>query len=196
MLEWAGAVGEICLKYLDESGFNLWATVTYSWSLKGEQKRIEQTKKKGKRLNICGLLEIGKGFEYGLALKNFKSESYIKLMDWQADKAEKRLKEKRQITVIVEDQGSIHVSRATREQYKRWETQGLYIFLLPTYSPELNRIENEWQRIKEDELAGRMFEDEYELAMAVIEVIRARNERNGLKVERFLFNNQKTKKVN
>ncbi len=27
------------------------------------------------------------------------------------------------------------------------------MFLLPSYSPELNRIENEWQRIKEDELA-------------------------------------------
>ena len=155
MLELAEAVGEICLKYLDESGFNLWANVTYSWSKRGEQKRIEQTKKKGKRLNICGLLEIGKGFEYGLALNSFKSDSYIKLMDWQAEKAEKRLKEKGQITVIVEDQGPIHVSRATKEQYKRWENQGLYIFLLPTYSPELNRIENEWQRIKEDELAGR-----------------------------------------
>ena len=67
MLEWAGAVGEICLKYLDESGFNLWATVTYSWGKRGEQKRIEQTQKKGKRLNMCGLLEIGKGFEYTLS---------------------------------------------------------------------------------------------------------------------------------
>lgn len=110
-----------------------------------------------------------------------------------AEKAQKRLIEKGQITVIVEDQGSIHVSRATREQYKRWEKQGLYIFLLPTYSPELNRIENEWQRIKEDELAGRMFEDEYELAMAVIEAIEFRSGRNGLEVERFLFKNQKTK---
>ncbi len=27
------------------------------------------------------------------------------------------------------------------------------MFLLPSYSPELNRIENEWQRIKEDEIA-------------------------------------------
>ena len=193
MLEWAGAVGEICLKYLDESGFSLWSSVTYSWYKIGEQKRIEQPRKK---LNICGFLEIGKGFEYGLALKSFKSDSYIKLMDWQADKAEKRLRELGQITVIVEDQGSIHISLLTKEQYKRWESQGLYIFLLPTYSPELNRIENEWQRIKEDELAGRMFEDEYELAMAVIEAIESRNEQNGLEVERFLFKNQENQKVN
>ncbi|NET82791.1 MAG: hypothetical protein F6J94_12925 [Moorea sp. SIO1F2] len=34
--------------------------------------------------------------------------------------------------------------------------------MLPSYSPELNRIEKEWQRLKEDELAGQMFEDEYE----------------------------------
>ena len=59
----------------------------------------------------------------------------------------------------------------------------------------MNRIENEWQKIKEDELAGKMFEDEDELAMAVIEAIELRNERNGLSVERFLFKNEKKKKV-
>lgn len=187
MLEWAAAAGEICLKYLDESGFSLWAAVTYSWAKRGEQKRIEQSKKKGKRLSICGLLEVGKSFEYGLALKSFKSESYIKLMDWQASKAQERFEKTGQITVVVEDQGSIHISGLTRAQYKRWEEQGLYIFLLPSYSSELNRIENEWQRLKEDELAGRMFEDEYELALAVIEAIDSRNRENELEVERFRF---------
>ncbi len=47
MLEWAGSVGEICLKYLDESGFSLWSDSLYTWARIGEQKRIEQTKKKG-----------------------------------------------------------------------------------------------------------------------------------------------------
>ncbi|MDJ0714832.1 MAG: hypothetical protein QNJ54_11510 [Prochloraceae cyanobacterium] len=63
MLEWAGAVGQICLKYLDESGFCLWSEPLYTWAREGEQKRIEQTKKKGKRLNICGLLELNKSFK-------------------------------------------------------------------------------------------------------------------------------------
>jgi putative transposase len=190
MLEWAAAAGEICVKYLDESGFNLWAKATYSWGKRGSQKRIEQPKKKGKRLNVCGLLELGKSWDYGLAIKSFKSESYIKLLDWQARKAEKRLKETGQITVIIEDQASIHRSRATQEQYKKWEAQGLYIFFLPSYSSELNRIENEWERIKEDELAGRMFDDEYELAVAVIKAIESRAENKGLQVERFRFTSQ------
>ncbi len=151
MLEWAASVGEICLKYLDESGFSLWSDSLYTWARIGEQKRIEQTKKKGRRLNICGLLEIGK------------------------------------ITVIVQDQGSIHISKLTKSHYKKWEKQGLYIFLLPSYSPELNRIENEWQRLKEDELAGQMFSDEYELALAVMEAIEVRQNRNELEVKRFRF---------
>lgn len=112
-------------------------------------------------------------------------------MDWQANQAQERLSRTGQITVIVEDQGSSHTSQLTKKQYQRWEKQGLYIFLLPSYSSELNRIENEWQRLKEDELAGRMFEDEYELAMAVIEAIDSRCRKNGLEVERFRFNSPK-----
>ena len=62
---------------------------------------------------------------------------------------------------------------------------------LPRYSPELNRIENEWQRIKEDEIAGRVFEDEYELILAVIAGIESRNIPQGLEVERFHFKSKK-----
>ena len=88
-------------------------------------KKIEQSQKKGRRLNICGLLEIGGSFEYGLALKSFKSESYIKLMDWQANQAEERLKKTGKITVVVQDQGSIHTSKLTKSNYEKWSKQGL-----------------------------------------------------------------------
>ncbi len=191
MLQLAAAAGEICLKYLDESGFCLWAKTVYTWAKEGEQKRIEQTKKRGKRLNICGLLEPHRSFEYGLALKSFKSESYIKLMNWQAEQAEKRLNSTGKITVVVQDQGPIHKSKLTKSKYEKWSKQGLYIFLLPTYSPELNSIENEWERLKEDEIAGQMFEDEYELALAVIQAIEDRNSQKGLTVERFRFQSAK-----
>ena len=102
----------------------------------------------------------------------------IKLMNWQSNQAEENFKKTGKITVIVQDQGSIHVSKLTKSHYKKWEKQGLYIFLLPSYSPELNRIENEWQRLKEDE---------YELALAVIEAIELRQKSNGLEVKRFRF---------
>ena len=54
----------------------------------------------------------------------------------------------------------------------------------------MNRIENEWQRLKEDELAGRMFVDEYELAIAVMEAVEARAKQNGYTVQRYCFHSQ------
>ena len=36
------------------------------------------------------------------------------------------------------------------------------------------RIQKKWQRIKEDKLADRIMENEYELAMVVIEAIESR----------------------
>ncbi|MGK7929727.1 MAG: transposase [Spirulina sp.] len=211
MLELAAAAGEIYLKYADESGFSLWSSVQYGWGKRGEQKKIEQGKKKrcdpdevsssrecapreGKRLNVCGFLERGVGFDYGLALKTIKSEEYIKMMDWQAKKAEKRWKKTKKITVIVVDGAPIHQSKIVKEKEKEWEKQGLYIFVLPAYSPDLNRIENEWERLKEDEIAGQTFECEYDLVIAVIESIEKRGVEKGREVDRFHFKPPKKSK--
>jgi putative transposase len=66
MLELAAASGEIQLKYLDESGFCLWSPVSYSYSLTGQQKWMEQTKIVHGKRSILGLWQPGQGFEYGL----------------------------------------------------------------------------------------------------------------------------------
>ena len=77
--------------------------MSYSYSRIGEQKVLQQTKKRGKRLNVLGLYSLGVSFDYGLNLCSFKSNSDLKLMNWQADKAAKRLAKTGQITVIVQD---------------------------------------------------------------------------------------------
>jgi hypothetical protein len=55
--------GYVKLKYLDEAGFCLWSQVSYSYSKKGEQKQIRQTKKRGKRLSILGIMSEKESFE-------------------------------------------------------------------------------------------------------------------------------------
>jgi putative transposase len=55
--EWTAAAGEIDLKYLDESGFCAWSKPSYTYYQKSEQKRLQQTKTRGRRLSIVGLLE-------------------------------------------------------------------------------------------------------------------------------------------
>ena len=67
-LFWAHSAGEIRLKFLDESGFSLWSPVSYTYARLGEQKVLEQTNRRGKRLNILGLYSLGVSFDYGLKL--------------------------------------------------------------------------------------------------------------------------------
>jgi hypothetical protein len=77
MVELSAAVGEIDLFYLDESGFCMWTPVSYSYFFKGRQKKLEQTKRRGRRLSILGLWQPLVKFTYGLAIGSFTSESYI-----------------------------------------------------------------------------------------------------------------------
>ena len=129
----------------------LWSPVSYSYARVGQQKVLQQTKKRGKRLNILGLYSLGVSFDYGLKLGSFKGNSYLKLMNGQADQAEKRLAQTGQITVIVQDNHPIHKSQEVRQYWSQWEQQGLYLFHLPTYSSEMNLIETEWHQIKTHE---------------------------------------------
>lgn len=52
----------------------------------------------------------------------------------------------------------------------------------------MNPIETEWHQLITHELVGRMFEDEYELALAVIERVEACAQRGNYDIKRFLFN--------
>jgi transposase len=189
MLIWASEAGEIELKYLDEVGFCLESPVSYSYSRVGEQKRIEQPLKKyGRRISLLGLWQPGCGFEYALAQGGFKDKSYIKVMDWVAQKAAETLAKTGRITVVVHDNGSLHTSLLSRKQWERWEQQGLYIFFLPPYCSDMNVIETEWHQLKSHEIAGQMFDNEYDLALAVMEGMKARSEAGGYTLERFIFN--------
>jgi putative transposase len=59
---------------------------------------------------------------------------------------------------------------------------------LPPQSPQMNRIEEEWLHLKRHELSAQLFEDEYDLASALIQAIAERAQRQGYLVERFEFN--------
>lgn len=52
----------------------------------------------------------------------------------------------------------------------------------------MNRIEEEWLHLKRHELSAQLFDDEYDLATALMETIEERGQRHGYPVERFRFN--------
>jgi putative transposase len=141
----------------------------------------------GTRLSILGLWEAGQGFEYGLVKGGFDSLRYIEVMNWEAEKAAQTLLETGQLTVVVQDNGSIHKSKVTRAQWDRWATQGLIMFFLPPYCSEMNPIEGEWHQLKAHGIAGQMFETVYDLAIVIEEMIEERYEAKNCNVERFIF---------
>ena len=204
MLKMAAAEGDIDQKYLDEAGFCLWSPVSYSYSQIGEQKCLEQSEKRyGSRISILGLWQVGESsvafwvrsfppksrrFEYGLAQGGFKGKSYIKLMDWVATRAAIKFKQTGKLTVIVQDNSPIHKSKEVRACWSRWSEQGLLLFFLPAYCSELNDIETQWHQLKAHEIAGQMFDNEYDLAMTVIQGMQNRSETGNYHLERFIFN--------
>ena len=174
--------------YLDESGCQLWSPASYSYSRQGEQKRLEQTDRRKGRISILGLWQPDKSFKYALASGSFKSESYIKFIDWIAEVGSQTLRDTGRMTVVVQDNGSLHTSHLTRQQWQRWHSQGLFLFFLPPYCSEMNRIEEQWHQLKTNEFAGRMFEDEYDLALAIMDGMEARSVKGCYTLERFKFN--------
>jgi putative transposase len=127
-------------------------------------------------------------FEYGLVQGGFKGKSYIKIMDWFAQKAASLFQETGKLTVIVQDNSPIHKSREVRACWQRWSEQGLLLFFLPAYCSDLNKIEIQWHQIKTHEMAGQIFDNEYDLAMTVIQGMKNRSEIGNYQLERFIFN--------
>lgn len=179
MLQMAAAAGEIDLFYADESGCSLWSPVTYSYYFQGQQKRQEQTPKRGKRISILGLWQPLLTFVYALVIGGFKSPDYVAMINAQAKEAAQILKKTGKIRVIVQDNGSIHTSKLVQQHQVEWEAQGLYFFFLAPYCSEMNLIESEWQHLKRDHLVGQMFESESELAYNIVIGLEERGEKLG-----------------
>jgi putative transposase len=137
MLLWANAVGEIDVYFLDKSGFCLWMPTEYSYVFKGEQKRLKQTSRRGRRISILGLFQPLISFIYGLVVGSFNGERYITMMDEQARQAKAVLEETGRIRVIVQDNGPVHTCKQVQAKWPEWEAQGLYCFFLPKYCSEM-----------------------------------------------------------
>lgn len=166
----------------------MWSPVSYTYFPRGQQKHLEQTRRRGRRLSILGLMQPLISFVYGLVIGAFTSDSYLKLMESVAQTAYDRLAATGCITVVVLDNGRIHTSSKVQQRWPEWEKQGLYLFFLPKYCSEMNSFELEWQQLKTHELAGQMFEDELDLAYAVIDGVEARGQSRHYTTERLRFN--------
>jgi len=74
-------------------------------------------------------------------------------------------------TVVVLDNATIHTAKVVLEKLEEWEARNLYLYYLPTYSPELNLIEIVWRKIKYEWLPLSAFESFASLKSSLIHII-------------------------
>lgn len=130
---------EIDLYYLDESGFSLVSNVGSAWQNIGEYIGIKSSQ--SKRINVLGIMNRRGHLESYLSFQSINSDVVVKCIETFFPLVERR-------TVIVMDQASIHTGGLIWDYVEEWSERGIEIFLLPSYSPEMNLIENLWRFIK------------------------------------------------
>ena len=131
--------GEINLYYLDESGFSLIPSVPYAWQNIGEYLTINS--RRSRRLNVLGIMNRNNELKSYVSEQTINSDVVIACIDAFLTTVDKP-------TVIVVDQSSIHISDAILDKFEEWHERNLTIFVLPSYSPQLNLIEILWRFIK------------------------------------------------
>jgi transposase len=141
----ASGRGQANLLYLDESGFNGVPYIPYAWQDKGAT--LELPCPKGKRINVLGILSVTEAkLETHIPEGRMTSEFVLNVLDGLSENA----KGNAIPTVLVLDNASIHTAKIIQDKRQEWEDKNLFLYFLPTYSPELNLIEILWRKIKYD----------------------------------------------
>ncbi len=73
--------------------------------------------------------------------------------------------------MVVLDNYSVHTSQTVADAERVLQAANIHLVYLPSYSPELSRIEPDWNDVKQHQLPVRSFERVAELKQAVDEAL-------------------------
>ena len=156
-------VGHIALYDMDETGFSLTPTIPYGWQPIGETETIPRTR--SRQLNVLGFRQRQGVLESYVSTQSITSDGVIACIEPFFSTVDKA-------TVMVMDPAPIHTSYAMQDKREEWKANDIYIFELPTYSPELNQIEIVWRFMKYDWLEAKAYESWQSLRNHVEEMLR------------------------
>lgn len=155
--------GEIDFYYFDEAGFTLDPCVPYAWQTVGET--IEIPAASSDRINVLAFLSPDLRFHPFIFEKTIDSEIVIACFDHLSQIITKP-------TLVAIDGAPTHKSEAFQARLEEWEARGLYVYLLPAYSPELNLIEILWRMIKYHWLPLKAYESFKDLMRSLIGILK------------------------
>ncbi|MCQ8106484.1 IS630 family transposase, partial [Methylomonas sp. SURF-2] len=132
--------GEIDLFYMDESGFNVDGCIPYAWQR--QEKTLALPANTPGRVNVIGLMSR-QGTSYFHSVETPVTSSVVA----EAMAAFIQSRPANKLTVVIMDNAPVH-RKAERENQATWLSGHVWVWFLPTYSPELNLIEILWKKIK------------------------------------------------
>ena len=136
--------GEIDMAYCDEVGFAQAHPNRNAWTPVGECHA--STAQRGKRLNVVGaLLSSGELFTAKL-WQTMTAMLFAGFLGLLMEHVGKPL-------VVILDNASVHKAKEIEPLLKVLAGKGLKLYFLPPYSPELNRIEKLWHKMKYEWMA-------------------------------------------
>jgi hypothetical protein len=131
--------GEIELAYLDEAGFAQVPPNRSAWTRCGQRHCIDALR--GKQLNVMAAL-LSRGCVFSARIwRSFNGELFTAFLSLLRQHVGKPL------TVIL-DNVRFHKSKAIQPYLDLLKTQGVTLYFLPPYSPQLNRLEKLWHLMK------------------------------------------------
>jgi transposase len=127
--------------FFDESALTLRGVVPYGWQPVGERKFVPVSGSSYPSLQTLGFQKSDETVRCYFHRGKVSSQTVIEVIDHFASHI-------RRPTTLVLDNAPVHTSAKFNAQLDRWKERGLTIFRLPTYSPELNAIEEFWKKLK------------------------------------------------
>lgn len=157
------AQGAIDLFFADECGFSLTPCIPYGWQPTGERQTIRSAK--DWVTNLFGLLSRGGKLITYATSHSVNGPFIVECIDEIVERMHKP-------TVLVMDNAPWHTSKLVQDKQKTWAQKGVYLFFLPTYSPQLNLIELLWKKVKYEWLAAEDYASVSTLKEAIFNIIR------------------------
>ena len=137
----------------------------YSWCLPKERKRVEYEYPQGRRVNALATYEPLAPAPRLDAVPFERTLTSDDLLAYLRD----RLPAADVPRVVVLDNAGIHTSKAVKAARPGLAKLGIYLYYLPAYSPELNRIEPVFKQVKHHDMPTRSFTTRADLRKAVVD---------------------------
>jgi transposase len=135
----AGALDARCVVFVDEMGTNTSLLPIYGWAKKGKRAHCRVPRNRGKNTTLLASMSV-QGMGPSLAVEGATNsevfETYVERV---------LAPTLRKGQVVVMDNLSAHKGERVRELIER---QGCELLYLPSYSPDLNPIEEAFSKIK------------------------------------------------